>query len=65
MWKINHCPDTVSMRDILPMEMMEWTRLVKQRAEIEYALHNCLFTVSHMDAWRRGLTLDQLKDVYK
>ena len=64
MWKVNHCEGVVSMRDILPMEMLEWSRLVEQRSKIEHALHSCLFTASHMDAWRRGLTLEQLKDVY-
>lgn len=62
--KINHCPDTVSTRDIMIMEMLEWSRLVKKQAEIEYALHNCLFTTAHMDAMTRHLTMEQLHDYY-
>lgn len=65
MWKVNHIPDVVSNRDIMIMEMFEWCKLVEQRANIEEQLHSCLFTASHMDAWKRGLTTEQLKDVYK
>lgn len=62
--KVNHCPDVVSPRDIMVMEMLEYNQLIKQRTAIEYALHDCLFTAAHDDAWSRGITLEQLRDYY-
>lgn len=62
--KINFCPDVVSERDIMVMEMHEWCELIRQREMIDDALHNCLFTASHMDAWKRRLSFDDLHDLY-
>ena len=64
MWKYNHCKDTVTDRDILPMEMLEWNRLIQERATIDDQLHACKFNAWLMDMWRRGMTDEQLYNLY-
>lgn len=62
--KINHCPDVVSDRDIMVMEMLEYSRLIKQRAEIYERLHYNSFTSALMEAWERGMTLEDVRAQY-
>ena len=64
MWKHNYCPDVVSPRDIMVLEMLEWYELTNAKHKIDNKLHDCNFTAAHFDAMKRHITMDELKRIY-
>jgi len=52
MWKVNHCDDTVTNRDVEVMEMLEWFKLMKQQGVLYDKFHACECNVVKYAKWR-------------
>jgi len=52
MWKVNHCDDTVTNRDVEVMEMLEWFKLMEQQGVLYDKFHACECNVVKCAKWR-------------
>ena len=62
--KHNHCSDVVSDRDIEVLEMLKWFKLMNKHEELYEEFHQCSFNAWKYDMWKRGMSDQQLYNLY-